>query len=258
MEKIRLQKYFTDCGVMSRRAAEAEIAAGHVTVNGVRAEIGQKIDPEVDCVRCGDTVIRPRRTQEHTTILLNKPAGFVTTTSDEKGRPCVMDLLDGLETRVYPIGRLDYNSTGLLLLTDDGELAAALTHPRYHIPKVYHVVVGGEITPSQLRRLSAPMKLDGVMTGPAIVNCLKVYEHASTLEITLHEGKNRQIRKMCASLGLHVLSLTRVAMGPLTLGHLPEGRYRRLSPSEVASLRAAVRKAAERTATSPKGGVHSC
>ena len=249
MENIRLQKYFTDCGILSRRAAEAEIAAGHVTVNGEIATLGQKIDPETDIVRWDGREIMPPKKHEHTTVLLNKPAGFVTTTSDEEGRPCVTDLLTELNVRLYPIGRLDMNSTGLLLLTNDGELANLLTHPRHHVPKVYHVTVGGEITPAQIRKLSSPMTIDGYRIRPVKVDCLATYEHKSVLEMTLSEGRNRQIRKMCAALELHVLSLQRVAMGPVMLGHLPEGKFRHLAPTEVEALRNAALKAATQTDT---------
>lgn len=245
MENIRLQKYFTDCGVLSRRAAEAEIAAGHVTVNGEIATLGQKIDPATDIVHWDGREILPPKKHERTTVLLNKPAGFVTTTSDDEGRPCVTDLLSELNVRLYPIGRLDMNSTGLLLLTNDGELANLLTHPRHHVPKVYHVTVGGEISPTTVHALSAPMTIDGYRTRPIKVECLATYEHKSVLEITLCEGRNRQIRKMCAALDLHVLSLERVAIGPITLGHLTQGKFRYLGPTEVEALRNAALKAGE-------------
>lgn len=250
MESIRLQKYFTDCGVLSRRAAEAEIAAGRVSVNGERATLGQKIDPETDTVIYQGKQVRPNTKKGSITVLLNKPAGFVTTTSDEQGRPCVTDLLTELDTRLYPIGRLDMNSTGLLLLTNDGELANLLTHPKHHVPKVYHVTVGGEISLATVRKLGAPMVIDGYRIRPVKVTCLATYEHKSVLEMTLSEGRNRQIRKMCAALDLHVLSLERVAMGPITLGHLPQGKFRHLSPNEIQSLRNAAQKVAESVSTS--------
>ena len=249
---VRLQKYFTDCGVLSRRAAEAEIEAGRVRVNGSVATLGQKIDPELDEVTWRGQTVRPARRAEHVTVMLHKPAGFVTTTSDEQGRPCVTDLLGDLNVRLYPIGRLDMNSTGLLLLTNDGELANLLTHPRNHVPKIYHVAVGGEISNAQLRKLSSPMVIDGYRIRPVKVNCLKAYEHMSELEMTLHEGRNRQIRKMCEAAELHVLSLKRVCMGPLSLGHLPEGKFRHLSPSEVDALRRAAQKAGEENAATVK------
>lgn len=236
-EKIRIQKYFTDCGVLSRRTAESEIAAGRVQVNGNTATIGQKIDPSTDTVTYLGKPIRPLPPADHVTVMLNKPAGFVTTLKDEQGRPSVMDLVADLGVRVYPVGRLDMFSTGLLLLTNDGELAHLLTHPRHHLPKVYHVTVGGEVSPAQLKRLSSPMVLDGYRIRPVRVTPLRGWEHKTELEMTLTEGRNRQIRNMCDAVGLHVLSLHRVAIGPLVLGHLPEGHYRRLSPSEILALK---------------------
>ncbi len=236
-EKIRIQKYFTDCGVLSRRAAESEILAGRVLVNGLPAGVGQKIDPDTDVVTYLGKPIRPLPPADHVTVMLNKPAGFVTTASDEKGRPCVTELVSDLGVRVYPVGRLDMFSTGLLLLTNDGELANLLTHPRHHLPKVYHVMVGGEVSPTQLKRLSSPMTIDGYRLRPVKVSMLRGWEHQTELEMTLGEGRNRQIRKMCEQVGLRVLALHRVAIGPLVLGHLPEGKYRRLAPTEIAALK---------------------
>ena len=236
-EKIRIQKYFTDCGILSRRAAESEILAGRVQVNGVPAGIGQKIDPSTDVVTYLGKHIRPLPPADHVTVMLHKPAGFVTTASDDAGRPCVTDLVRDLGVRVYPVGRLDMFSTGLLLLTNDGELANLLTHPRHHLPKVYHVMVGGEISPTQLKRLNGPMTIDGYRLRPVKVNILRGWEHQTELEFTLGEGRNRQIRKMCEACGLRVLSLHRVAIGPLVLGHLPEGKYRRLAPTEIEALK---------------------
>ena len=257
MEPIRLQKYFTDCGVLSRRAAEEEIEAGHVTVNGERATIGQKIDPEVDCVHWKGQEIKPLRKKDHVTVLLNKPAGFVTTTSDEEGRPCVTDLLSELNVRLYPVGRLDMNSTGLLLLTNDVELANLLTHPRHHVPKVYRVTVGGEVQIPTVRKLSSPMTIDGYRIRPVKVDLIETYEHKSVLEMTLSEGRNRQIRKMCAALDLHVLSLERIAMGPIVLGHLPLGKFRHLAPNEVEALRNAAIKAGEHPEDKPRAIKHA-
>lgn len=258
METIRLQKYFTDCGVLSRRAAEAEILAGRVRVNGTVATVGTKITPGEDEVLWNGKPVTPSGNHTPVTVMLHKPAGYVTTTADEQGRPCVTDLLGDLNLRLYPIGRLDMNSTGLLLLTNDGELANLLTHPRHHVPKVYRVRVGGAITPLQLRKLSSPLVLDGCRIQPVKVTCLQAYEHASELEMTLCEGRNRQIRKMCEAVGLHVLALTRISVGPLILGHLPEGHYRRLSPSEVEALRNAALRAGKTRRPSDKGGTGAC
>lgn len=251
-DKIRIQKYFTDCGVLSRRAAESEIAAGRVQVNGTVATVGQKIDPEHDTVTYLGKPIRPLPPADHVTVMLHKPAGFVTTANDEQGRPSVTDLVANLGVRVYPIGRLDMFSTGLLLLTNDGELANLLTHPRHHLPKVYHVTVGGEVTPTQMKRLSSPMTIDGYRIRPVQVTPLRGWEHKTELEMTLTEGRNRQIRKMCENVGLRVLSLHRVAIGPLVLGHLPVGQYRRLSPSEVNALKNLSLKYPDKQPDAPK------
>jgi 23S rRNA pseudouridine2605 synthase len=236
-EKIRIQKYFTVCGVLSRRAAESEIAAGRVLVNGLPAGIGQKIDPEHDVVTYLGKPIRPLPPADHVTVMLNKPAGYVTTVRDDEGRPCVTELVRDLDVRVYPVGRLDMFSTGLLLLTNDGELANLLTHPRHHLPKVYRVMVGGEVSPVQMKRLTSPMVIDDYRLKPVKVTPIRSWEHQTELEFTLTEGRNRQIRKMCEKVGLRVLSLRRIAIGPLVLGHLDEGRYRRLSPSEITALK---------------------
>ena len=236
MEKIRLQKFFTDCGVLSRRAAEEEIRAGRVLVNGAVAEIGQKIDPACDVVTFRGKPLRPQSTQKHY-ILLNKPRGIVTTLSDEKGRTTVAALVADLGVRVYPVGRLDMDSDGLLLLTDDGALTERLTHPRHEIPKLYRVTVRGSVSPTQLQRLNAPFLLDGYRTLPAKVRIFTQKERETVLEIELFEGRNRQIRRMCEQVELHITRLTRIAIGSLTLGDIPEGRYRHLTPDEIEYLK---------------------
>lgn len=240
--EIRLQKYFTDCGVLSRRAAEGEIRKGLVLVNGVPAEIGQKIDPRRDTVTYRGRVVSPA-TGTHHYILLNKPRGFVTTLSDEKGRPTVATLVESLGCRVYPVGRLDMDSDGLLLLTDDGELTHRLTHPRHDVPKYYRVTVRQKVTAEQLERLNKPFELDGYLTRPARV---APGEHeadtpadATVLTVELREGRNRQIRRMCEAVGLSILRLTRIALGSIPLGDLPIGHYRALTADEVDYLKGA-------------------
>ena len=238
MEKttVRLQKYFTDCGVLSRRAAEAEIAAGRVQVNGAVATVGQPVTPGVDTVLWqGKPVLPPKGA--HRYILLHKPRGFVTTLSDEKGRKTVADLIKGVGTRVYPIGRLDMDSDGLLLLTDDGALTNRLTHPRHEIPKLYRVTVKGAVSPEALQRLGKPFCLDGYQTLPVAVKILTVAQNSTTLSFTLYEGRNRQIRRMCEEVGLSITRLSRVAMGSLALGDLKEGTWRDLTPEEIAYLK---------------------
>ncbi len=241
--ETRLQKYFTDCGVLSRRAAEAEIAAGHVKVNGHPAFIGQKIDPSRDLVTWKGKKITPPDAPHKTYIMLNKPRGYVTTTSDEHGRKCVTELLDGIDTRLYPVGRLDMDSDGLLLLTNDGELANFLTHPRHEIPKIYRVRVKGFPDEDKLRELGRPIEIDGVKTRPVKVKLIAVHENeTSTLEIPLYEGKNRQIRRMCEAAGLEILRLTRIAIGDLKLGKLAPGKWEHLTRSQVLYFKNVMKK----------------
>ena len=231
-EPIRLQKFFTDSGVLSRRAAEAEILAGNVQVNGVTATLGDKVDPENDVVEYRGKRIRPRAALPHRYLLLNKPRGFVTTLKDEKGRHTVTDLVKGAGARLYPVGRLDMDSEGLLLMTDDGELTNRLTHPRHEIPKIYHVTVSPAPTPEILAALASPMELDGYRLLPIGVRPFS----RDVLELTLYEGRNRQIRRMCDAVGLRVRQLRRVAIGELTLGELPLGKWRELTEDEIKYL----------------------
>ena len=236
MEKIRLQKFFTDCGIMSRRKAEDEIKAGHVSVNGRPAVLGTKVDPAADCVTyLGRRIVMPRK-KDFVYILLNKPRGYATTTEDPHEKKCVMDLLTDVKTRVYPVGRLDKVSEGLLLLTNDGELANRLTHPKHEIPKIYRVKVSGHPSEEQMETLTSPMELDGYDIQPVQVEIHDLGDEDTTLTFTLYEGRNRQIRKMCEKAGLVVKRLNRVAIGRLKLGGLPVGHYRYLTPEEVAYL----------------------
>ena len=241
--ETRLQKFFTDCGVLSRRAAEAEIEAGHVKVNGHPAFIGQKIDPARDCVTWKGKRITLPDVPHKTYVMINKPRGYVTTTSDEHGRKCVTELLDGIDTRLYPVGRLDMDSDGLLLLTNDGELANFLTHPRHEIPKIYHVSVKGFPSEDKLRELGRPIEIDGVKTRPVKIKLIAVRENGtSTLEIPLYEGKNRQIRRMCEAAGLEIVKLTRIAIGDLKLGKLAPGKWQHLTRSQVLYFKGLMKK----------------
>ena len=225
-----------DCGLMSRRAAEEEIRKGLVTVNGVPAELGKKVTPGVDQVLYKNRkVVMPRG--EHVYIMLNKPAGYVTTANDEKGRPCVTDLVKAVGRRVYPIGRLDMASEGLLLLTDDGALTEKLTHPRHSIPKIYNVKVEGEITEEQYKALLSPMEIDGYPIRPVYTEVLKRKDGKTLLQMTLYEGRNRQIRKMCEQVGLQIRFLKRIAIGNLTLGRLRVGEWRYLTKEQVSYLK---------------------
>ena len=245
MEKIRISKYFTDCGVMSRRAAEDEISKGKVKVNGIVAELGQKIDPECDQVEYKGRIIKARF-EEKICIALNKPRGIVTTAQDEKGRANVTDLVKikdayGKMVRLYPIGRLDMDSDGLLLMTNDGELANKLTHPKHTIPKLYHVTLPYLFTDEDIRALGQPIVIDGRKTAPVKIRKVREnsqgYNSYTVLEFELYEGRNRQIRKMCEQAGLTVRRLNRVAIGKLKLGGLPVGKWRYLEPQEIEYLR---------------------
>ncbi len=233
---LRLQKYFTDCGVLSRRAAEEEIRCGRVTVNGATATVGQQIDPEIDVVVWRGKKIRPTATDHHY-ILLNKPRGFVTTLSDEKGRKTVAELVADVGVRLYPVGRLDMDSDGLLLMTDDGALTNRLTHPRHEIPKHYHVTVKGDVDKDTLARLCSPFLLDGYRTLPVQVEILAHHGNETKLCFSLYEGRNRQIRRMCEEVGLKILRLSRVAIGEIRLGNLQDGKYRHLTAAEIAYLK---------------------
>ena len=220
---------------MSRRAAEEEIKKGNIKVNGARAELGQKIDDERDVVEYRDKIISSD--SHHIYIMLNKPAGYVTTMSDEHARKCVAELVSDIPERVYPIGRLDRESEGLLLFTNDGEFANRMMHPRYHKPKIYHVKIRGKVEPEKVTALSRPMKIDDYITKPANVSVVTLKEDYTVLAIELFEGRNRQIRKMCEQVGLFIMTLRRISVGNVKLGDLRPGKWRYLTKSEVASLK---------------------
>lgn len=231
---IRLQKYLSECGVASRRKAEEMIAAGKVKVNGKPATIGDKINPKHDTVVVAGKKIR--KSKKNTYIMLHKPRGFITTLNDEMGRKCVAQLVEDVGTRVYPVGRLDRDSEGLLLLTDDGEFANALTHPTHHVPKTYRVTIRPTITDEQVTALTTGIEIDGRMTMPSEVRVLEKKEGRVVLEIIIYEGRNRQIRKMCDALGLEVARLKRTQIGSVKLGMLKQGDWRNLTEEEVHKL----------------------
>ncbi len=239
---VRLQKYFTDCNILSRRAAEAAIEAGEVTVNGHPAHLGQKILPGRDLVVYRGKPVVLQRNREHTYIVLNKPRGYVTTSHDPGGRRCVLDLIPEECGRVYPVGRLDMVSEGILLLTDDGDLANKLMHPGHEISKVYRVKVAEQVTAEQLATLRSPLTIDGYTIEPVDTEVTGVDETGSVLKMTLFEGRNRQIRKMCELAGLTVKRLSRVSIGRLKLNNLAVGRWRYLDEEEIAYLKAAAEK----------------
>ena len=242
MEKIRLQKFIADAGLMSRRAAEDEIERGNLSVNGHVATLGTKIDPRSDVVTYKGKRIRYER-REHTYIMLNKPRGYLSSTTDDRGRKCVTDLLDGVSARVYPVGRLDMISEGMILLTDDGELKNRLTHPSHEIGKVYRVKVGGSVSEEHMDILTSPLVIDGYKIKPVEVTISSEDEGGTVLKMTLFEGRNRQIRKMCEEAGLTVKRLSRVSIGNLKLDGLPVGKWRYLEDSEVEYLYKATRNA---------------
>lgn len=233
--KIRLQKYLADCGVCSRRKAEEYIAGGLVRVNGKTAVIGEQIDPKHDIVTLRGKKIHLKK--EHTYLALHKPRGFVSTMNDENGRKCVAQLVADVGTRVYPVGRLDKDSEGLLLMTDDGELANALAHPSGHVEKVYRVTIRPGITEEQIRLLSEGILLDGKMTLPATIQVLTREDDRTVLKIILREGRNRQIRRMLESLQIETIRLKRIAIGQVRLGTLKAGQWRHLTENEVLSLK---------------------
>lgn len=237
MEKVRLQKFFTDCGVLSRRAAEAEIAAGRVKVNGLTADIGQKIDPETDVVEYKGKVLSGDAKPRYTYVMLNKPRGYLSSVTDDRGRKCVTELVADVGVRLYPVGRLDMDSEGLLLMTNDGELTNKLTHPRHEIPKIYHVKIKGKVTQEQVRELSKPMDIDGYEILPVETNLISIKPDYCVLEMILYEGRNRQIRKMCEKTGLEILRLCRIAIGNVKLGELAPGKWRYLNKTQVSYLK---------------------
>ncbi len=232
--KERLQKILSAAGVCSRRAAEGYLTSGRITVNGELAQLGQQADPETDDIRVDGVPLD--REPEAVYLMLNKPRGYVTTVSDEQGRKTVMDLLTGVHTRIYPVGRLDRDSEGLLLLTNDGALTQRLLHPSHEVSKEYHVTVSGPVehAAENLRRIR---DVAGMAIRPAEVQMLRREGNRAELRIVIHEGRNRQIRRMCARCGLEVLRLQRVREHCLELGTLPLGQWRYLTAAEIAALK---------------------
>ena len=243
MEPVRLQKYLSQMGVASRRKAEELIAAGAVQINGRTAQIGMSVDPKRDLITVDGVRVQPRaKGQGYHYIMLHKPRGYVTTLQDEQGRRCVADLLSELPDRVYPIGRLDKDSEGLLLLTDDGEFANQLMHPRYHIPKVYRVTVRPDFTEENAIALLEGLEVDGERFAPVPTRVRTREPGRAVVEMALHEGKNRQIRRMCEAMGLEVARLRRIAVGPVRLGMLQPGKWRELEKRELDALRRDLQK----------------
>ena len=245
---IRLQKLIASTGLSSRRKAETLIAAGRVTVNGkVVTELGTKVDPERDHVKVDGKHLTAA--QPFVYLMLNKPKNVMSTLDDPGGRTTVKDFLRGVSVRVFPVGRLDFDSEGLMLLTNHGDLAQALLHPRYHVPKTYLIKVKGILTDEEIARLERGVRLDDGMTGPAFVKKVKKAEQNSWLELTIREGRKHQVKRMLEAIGHVVIKLVRVRMGPLSLGNLEPGEFRFLTDREANALRELVeerREAVER------------
>lgn len=230
--KERLQKLISSAGLASRRAAEELIKQGRVKVNGETASLGMSADPELDDIRVNGKRLRISGTRVY--IMLNKPRGYVTTLSDEKGRKTVAELVKGADRRLYPVGRLDLNSEGLLIMTDDGEAANALMHPSHEVGKTYRVTVSGREPEAAVRELEALREVEGEPIRPAQVSLAgETGEGKYMLDVTIHEGRNRQVRKMCAAAGLEVRRLVRIAEGELSLGGLQTGKWRHLTSEEL-------------------------
>lgn len=222
---IRLQKYMADCGIASRRKCEEIILQKRVSVNGkVVDRLGTKINPEKDEVCVDGKIVKP--TNKKIYIMLNKPFGVISSVKDEKGRVSVIDLLkDKVKERVFPVGRLDFDTTGLILLTNDGELAYKVTHPKHDIKKTYIALIEGIPTDDDINKFERGLIIDGKPTAEAEFKILKVFSNRAFVQIKIHEGKNRQIRKMCEAIGHKVLRLKRIAIGGLKLGNLKEGEF---------------------------------
>ena len=237
-EIVRLQKYMAMCGAASRRGAEEIITAGRVTVNGEKiTEQGVKVEIGADTVKLDGKVIKPSGKLYY--IMLNKPAGYVTTVKDQFERPTVIDLVaTEINERIFPVGRLDYETEGLLLLTNDGDFTYKVTHPKHNIDKTYIAVLKGGITIKGLAQLRSGVKLDdGFVTSPAQVEMLDAENGHTTIKITIHEGKNRQVRRMFEAVGSKVKELQRVSIGTVELGNLPLGRWRHLTSHEINYLK---------------------
>lgn len=233
---MRLQKYMAVCGVASRRTAELMIKEGRVQLNGrIVDKMGVIVDPKKDIVKVDNKTIR--RESKKIYIMLNKPIGYVTTLKDEKGRKIITDLIDGVEERIFPVGRLDADTTGLLLLTNDGDLAYRLTHPSYEVSKRYIAIVEGVPNRLELERFRNGLMIDRKKTSKASIKIAKRYEHESILEIEIHEGRNRQVKNMCEMINHPVKKLKRIAIGDLEIGGLEIGNWRYLEEDEVNYLK---------------------
>lgn len=245
MEKgTRIQKVLSEQGIVSRRKAEEWIEQGKIKVNGRPASLGQKINPNRDVVTIDGERVYFQKSSQKYYIMLHKPRGYVTTMSDELGRKCVAELVEDVPERVYPIGRLDKDSEGMLLFTNDGDFANLIMHPSHHVSKTYRVTVRPDISDAQIIQLSTGVVIDGKKTSPAHVTVLEKAPGRVVLQVVIYEGRNRQVRKMCEAVGLEVARLKRTAIGPLKLGMLAPGKWRELRPGEIGMIRNAVKTSA--------------
>ena len=236
-DKIRIQKIIADAGIASRRKAEELITKGAVTVNGKRAQLGDKADPYKDKLVVAGRAITVRKGTKKYYIMLHKPRGFITTMSDEGGRKCVAELVDEIPARLFPVGRLDRESEGMLFMTNDGDFANMISHPSTHFAKTYRVTVHPAISEEQLTALTTGVIIEGRKSMPASIRVITAEKERTVLEIILEEGRNRQIRKMCEAVGLEVARLKRTAIGPVKLGMLQPGKWRELTPDEMRAIR---------------------
>lgn len=241
LNEMRIQKYLSEQGIMSRRKAEDAVMRGKVLVNGIKAVAGQKIIPEIDEIMVDGVIIanKPPKENRKIYIMLYKPAGIVTTMSDEQGRMCISDILkkEEIENRIYPVGRLDMYSEGLLILTNDGETANKLMHPKHEISKIYHITIKSELSREVIKKLCEPIEIDGRKTSPAKADVIELKNGRTKLKLEIFEGRNRQIRRMCENLNLVVLKLKRVCVGKLNIGTLKPSQWRYLNNSEIKYLK---------------------
>ncbi|WP_082020898.1 pseudouridine synthase [Candidatus Soleaferrea massiliensis] len=250
---VRIQKVISELGVMSRRKAEEAILNRRVTVNGRPAAIGMKVNPRKDIIAVdGENISKGKKITKYY-LALHKPRGYVTTLSDEMDRRCVAELVENAPAKVYPIGRLDRNTEGLLIFTNDGEFANMMMHPRYHVPKTYRVTVRPDVNDEQLLKLAQGVEIDGVMTLPAEIKVLTKEPDRAVMQMSITEGRNRQIRKMCEAVGLEVARLRRTAVGSVKLGMLKPGEWRFLTNEEVKALRQMAVTASRRQSGKPSG-----
>ena len=244
MRDTIIQKAMADMGLCSRRQAEQIILEGRVKLNGRPVKLGDKMDMATDVLSVDGQTIRPSKKKEYKYYILHKPRGYITTARDDRGRKTVMELISDIPERVYPVGRLDKDSEGLLLFTNDGALANALTHPSHQIAKMYRVTVHPKAEEEQIIALSNGVYLDdGSKTLPAVIRVVAEDDERTVMEMSIREGKNRQIRRMCEAVGLEVARLSRKSIGAVKLGMLKPGHYRELKPVEVQALKGAAQKA---------------